>query len=129
MPQLCGLESFATVHHLVSVVKGKLKPEMGPVDLLKASFPGGSITGCPKKRCMEIIDELEPTQRGPYCGSLGYIGFNGNMDTSIIIRTFSIKSDTVTFQAGGAIVADSSPDEEYEETLVKARGMIKALCD
>jgi para-aminobenzoate synthetase component 1 len=127
VPQLCGLESFATVHHLVSVVKGKLRPGMTAIDLLRASFPGGSVTGAPKMRAMEIIAELEPTQRGPYCGCVAYLGFDGNMDTSITIRTFSIRNARLSFQAGGAVVADSQPDQEYEETFVKARALFRAL--
>lgn len=127
VPQLCGLESFATVHHLVSVVRGELKNEYHALDVLRAAFPGGSITGAPKIRAMEIIATLEPTARGLYCGCIGYIGFNGEMDTAIAIRTFCIKNSTVTFQAGGAIVLDSDPTEEYEETLTKARALIRAL--
>jgi para-aminobenzoate synthetase component 1 len=127
VPRLCGLESFATVHHLVSTVTGELRPGKGAVDLLAACFPGGSITGAPKIRAMEIIAELEPTRRGPYCGSVGYIGFDGNMDSSIIIRTYGIKGDEVVFQAGGGIVADSRSGDEYEETLAKARALIAAL--
>ncbi len=129
VPQLCGLESYATVHHLVSVVTGKLRQGLMAIDLLRATFPGGSITGAPKIRAMEIIAEIEPTERGPYCGSVGYIGFNGDMDCSITIRTFAIKNNVVTFQAGGAIVADSNPLEEYEETLTKARALHRALND
>ncbi len=129
VPQLCGLESYATVHHLVSVVRGKLRNGLSAIDLLMATFPGGSITGAPKIRAMEIIDMIEPTQRGPYCGSIGYIGFNGDMDCSITIRTFAIKNNHVTFQTGGAIVADSNPLEEYEETLTKAFALKKALYD
>jgi para-aminobenzoate synthetase component 1 len=125
--QLCGLESYTSVHHLVSVVTGKLHDDLEAVDLLRASFPGGSITGAPKVRAMEIIAEVEPTQRGPYCGSVGYIGFNGDLDCSITIRTFAIKARTVTFQAGGAVVADSDPHEEYEETLIKAKALRLAL--
>ncbi len=125
--KLCGLESYASVHHLVSVVTAKLKPEYDAVDLLMATFPGGSITGAPKIRAMEIIAEIEPTQRGPYCGSIGYIGFNGDMDLSIVIRSFAIKNNRLTFQAGGGIVADSEPDKEYEETLVKASALRKIL--
>jgi para-aminobenzoate synthetase component I len=127
VPQLCALESFKTVHHLVSVVTGQLKSEYGPIDLLMATFPGGSITGAPKIRAMEIIYELEPTRRGPYCGSMGYIGFDGAMDTSILIRTFAIKNNILTFQAGGAIVADSDPEQEYEETLHKSSALKKTL--
>ncbi len=129
VPQLCGLESFATVHHLVSVVTGKLKENVTAVDLLRATFPGGSITGAPKIRSMEIIAEIEPNSRGPYCGSIGYIGFNGDMDTSITIRTFAIKNNIATFQAGGAIVADSDPLSEYEETLAKARALRRSLVE
>ena len=129
VPQLCSLESYATVHHLVSVVEGVLQNDFNALDLLCASYPGGSITGAPKIRAMEIIDEVEPTKRGPYCGSMGYIGFNGDMDTSIIIRTFCIKNNNVTFQAGGAIVMDSDPLAEYEETLCKASALRKALTD
>jgi para-aminobenzoate synthetase component 1 len=125
--KLCGLESFPTVHHLVSVVKGKLKKNKSVIDLLEASFPGGSITGAPKIRSMEIIHEIEPNQRGPYCGSIGYIGFNGCMDLSIVIRTICIKKGKLTFQVGGAIVLDSDPVGEYKETLQKARAMNIAL--
>ena len=125
--QLCGLESYATVHHLVSVVTGKLKENHGAVDLLVSAFPGGSITGAPKIRAMQIIAEIEPTKRGIYCGSLGFMGFNGTMDTSIAIRTYTIKNDIVTFQAGGAVVADSDPNEEYLETLTKSAALHDAL--
>ncbi|MDX6751914.1 aminodeoxychorismate synthase, component I [Geminicoccaceae bacterium 1502E] len=128
-PEVCVLESYATVHHLVSTVTGRLREGTGAVDLLRATFPGGSITGAPKIRAMEIIAELEPTARGPYCGSIGWIGFDGWMDTSITIRTYAIKGRTVTFQAGGGIVADSSPAAEYDETIDKARALIGALRD
>jgi para-aminobenzoate synthetase component 1 len=111
----------------VSVLEGELREGMGPVDLLRATFPGGSITGAPKIRAMEIIAELEPTRRGPYCGSIGYIGFDGSMDTSITIRTYTIKDGTLTFQTGGGIVADSDPVAEYDETLAKARALQEAL--
>ncbi len=126
-PEICSLESYATVHHLVSTVEGQLKPGTSAIDLLQATFPGGSITGAPKIRAMEIIAALEPTQRGPYCGSIGYISFSGDMDTSIVIRTYAIKDKQVTFQAGGGIVADSNPAEEYDETLHKARALMQAL--
>ncbi len=126
-PEICALESYATVHHLVSTIEGQLKPGRTAIDLLQATFPGGSITGAPKIRAMEIIAELEPTQRGPYCGSVGYISFSGDMDTSIIIRTYAIKENRVTFQAGGGIVADSSPAAEYDETIDKARALMHAL--
>ena len=125
--QLCGLESYATVHHLVSVVKSELKDNQDAVDLLIAAFPGGSITGAPKVRAMQIIAEIEPTKRGIYCGSLGFISFSGDMDTSIAIRTFTIKQDVVTFQAGGAVVADSNPHDEYQETLTKSYALHRAL--
>lgn len=121
--QLCGLESFETVHHLVSVIKSNLKKELDAVDLLRATFPGGSITGAPKIKAMEIITEIEKTARGPYCGSIGYIGFNGDMDLSITIRTIAIKNNCITFQAGGAVTIDSDPKEEYAETLVKAHAL------
>jgi para-aminobenzoate synthetase component I len=124
---LCRLESYRTVHHLVSEVRGRLREGKGPVDLLRAAFPGGSVTGAPKVRAMEIIAELEPTARGPYCGSLGYVGFNGAMDVSILIRTCTMGRGWVQFPVGGGIVADSRPDEEYEETLHKAEGLLRAL--
>ena len=127
--QLCGLESYPTVHHLVSIINGKLRPHLTAIDLLRASYPGGSITGAPKIRAMEIIAELEPTHRGPYCGSIGYLSFNGNMDSSITIRTFCINNNEVTFQVGGAIVADSNPHEEYQETLTKAYALFKSLTE
>ncbi|MEQ8283791.1 MAG: aminodeoxychorismate synthase component I [Parvibaculum sp.] len=127
--KLCALESFANVHHLVSTVRGQLKADATPADLLAACFPGGSITGAPKLRAMEIVAELEPTARGPYCGAIGYLGADGTMDTSIAIRTMTVKNRRVTFQAGGGIVADSDPAAEYEETLAKARDMRHVLED
>ena len=125
--KLCELESFANVHHLVSTVRGQLREGETAADLLAACFPGGSVTGAPKRRAMEIIAELEPTTRGPYCGAIGYLGADGGMDTSIAIRTMVVAGDRVTFQAGGGIVADSQPAAEYEETLAKARDMRRAL--
>ncbi|MBX6322631.1 MAG: aminodeoxychorismate synthase, component I [Rhodospirillaceae bacterium] len=127
VPALCALQTLPTVFHLVSTVTGTLRPGLGPVDLLAACFPGGSITGAPKIRAMEIIAELEPTRRGPYCGAIGWIGFDGGMDTSITIRTYALSGQRVTFQAGGGIVADSNPAEEYDETMAKARALIAAL--
>lgn len=115
------LEQYPTVYHLVSTIVGELHTGRSLVDLLKATFPGGSITGAPKIRAMEIIDELEPTRRSVYTGSVGYIGFDGRMDLNIAIRTVILKGDTAYYQAGGGIVADSDPDLEYEETLHKAR--------
>jgi para-aminobenzoate synthetase component 1 len=127
VPELFALEQHPTVHHLVSTVVGELEGGNDAVDLLRATFPGGSITGAPKVRAMEIIAELEPTRRGVYCGSLGYLGTTGAMDTSIAIRTAVVRNGVVYFQAGGGIVADSEPEAEYRETLDKARGIIRAL--
>ena len=127
VPELFAVEHYATVHHLVSTVVGELAPERSPVDLLRAAFPGGSITGAPKVRAMQIIAELEPTQRAVYCGSIGYLSFTGALDTSIVIRTALVVGDTVYAQVGGGIVADSDPEQEYRETLDKARGLVAAL--
>jgi para-aminobenzoate synthetase/4-amino-4-deoxychorismate lyase len=127
VPELFALEQHPTVHHLVSTVVGELDPGRDAVELLRATFPGGSITGAPKLRAMEIIAELEPTRRGVYCGSLGYLAATGEMDTSIAIRTAVVRDGEVYFQAGGGIVADSDPEAEYRETLDKARGIIRAL--
>jgi para-aminobenzoate synthetase component 1 len=127
VPELFALEHYATVHHLVSTVVGELAPEHDAVDLLRAAFPGGSITGAPKVRAMQIIAELEPTQRAVYCGAIGYLSTSGALDTSIVIRTCLVRGRDVYFQVGGGIVADSDPDEEYRETLDKARGLIAAL--
>jgi para-aminobenzoate synthetase component 1 len=127
VPAVCRLESYPFVHHLVSEVRGRLRSELGPLDLLRAAFPGGSVTGAPKIRSMEIIAELEPAARGPYCGSLGYVGFDGAMQTSILIRTFTIGRGWIQFPVGGGIVADSIPQREYEETWHKAAGLLRAL--
>ncbi|MFN4258043.1 MAG: aminodeoxychorismate synthase component I [Gemmataceae bacterium] len=127
VPEVCRVETYQYVHHLVSVVRGRLRAELGPVDLMRAAFPGGSVTGAPKVRAMQIIAELEPTARGPYCGCLGYIGFDGGMDTNILIRTLTIGRGWVQFPVGGGIVADSDPEREYEETWHKARGLLRAL--
>lgn len=128
VPELFRLEPYATVWQMVSVIRGTLRPELDAIDLLKACFPGGSVTGCPKIRAMEIIEELEPVQRGIYCGAIGYISFTGAMDTSIVIRTMMITGDRLHLQVGGAIVADSQPAAEYTETIVKARAGLDALC-
>jgi len=120
-------ESYATVHHLVSEVRGRLRSGLGPIDLLRATFPGGSVTGAPKIRAMEIITELERVARGPYCGSIGWIGFDGAMDSNILIRTLTASGGWLQFPVGGGIVADSNPAREYEETLHKAEGMLRAL--
>jgi para-aminobenzoate synthetase component I len=125
--QLCRLESYAYVQHLVSVVRGELQPDKTAIDLVRASFPGGSITGAPKVRAMEIIAELEPTPRGAYCGSLAYIGFDGQMDASILIRTITAGGGWWQIPVGGGIVAQSNPEEEYRETWHKARGLLKAI--
>ena len=127
VPQLFKVEQYQTVHQMISVVNGTLRPDLGPVDLLKACFPGGSITGAPKIRAMEIIDELESTQRSVYCGAIGYIGFDGSMSMSMPIRILLVKDGTAYFQVGGGIVYDSDPQAEYQETLDKARGSLLAL--
>jgi para-aminobenzoate synthetase component 1 len=125
--RLCGLESYPFVHHLVSVVRGRLAGELTPIDLLAASFPGGSITGAPKIRAMEIIADLEPTARGAYCGSLGYWGWNGTVDWNILIRTITASRGWWQFQVGGGIVADSQAAAEEEETWTKAAGLVRTI--
>ena len=125
--ELIALEKYPTVFHTVATVEGKLYEEKDAIDLLKATFPGGSITGAPKIRAMEIIEELEPTKRSVYTGAIGYLSFNGNMDLNIVIRTFIIKGNKAYFQVGGGIVADSDPEAEYQETLDKARALIETL--
>ena len=125
--QLCELQTFAYVQHLVSTVEGRLRNSYNPLDQLRAAFPGGSITGAPKIRAMEIIAELEPTARGAYCGSLGYVGFNGSMDSSILIRTVTAGRGWWQLPVGGGIVAQSDPRAEYEETWHKAEGLLRAL--
>lgn len=127
VPELFAVEKYPTVYQMVSTVKGKPLTGVDAVDILAACFPGGSVTGAPKIRAIEIIDELEPTQRSVYCGAIGYIGFDGSMLTSIPIRTLLVKGETAYFQVGGGIVADSTPEAEYEETLDKARGSLAAL--
>jgi len=124
---LCRLEVYQTVQHLVSVVEGRLQAIHSPIDVLRAAFPGGSITGAPKVRAMEIIAELEPTARGAYCGSMGYIGFDGAMDFNILIRTMTVARGWRQLPVGGGIVAQSDPLAEYEETWHKAAGMLSAL--
>jgi para-aminobenzoate synthetase component 1 len=127
VPQLCGLETYASVHHLVSSVVGRLREGQGATDVLAAAFPGGSVTGAPKVRAMEIITEMEGHARGPYCGAIGYIGFDGAMDTSIVIRTAAFRGGTCVVQAGGGIVTASDPAAEYDETLDKARAIFEAF--
>jgi len=125
--ELAILEVFPTVFHLTSTVVGRLREGNNCIDLLKATFPGGSITGAPKVRAMEIIDELEPTKRSVYTGNIGYLSFNGNVDLNIAIRTFLVKGRKAYFQVGGAVVYDSNPEAEYQETLHKGRALIDAL--
>lgn len=125
--ELFHLEEYATVYHLVSTVVGEMKDDHEIIDVIKSTFPGGSITGAPKIRSMEIIDELEPTQRNIYTGSIGYIGFNGDTDLNIVIRTIVCKDNKAYFQVGGGIVWDSDPEMEYEETLHKAKALMEAL--
>lgn len=121
------IESYAHVHHIVSNVSGRLREDVTPVAAIRAVFPGGTITGCPKVRCMEIIAELESSGRGAYTGSLGFLGRDGRMDTNILIRTMTLEGRQVELRAGGGIVADSIPERELEETRAKARGMLAAF--
>jgi len=121
------IETYHTLHHMVSTVAGTLEEGVGPMDCLRATFPGGSITGAPKIRAMEIIDEVEPTARGLYTGAIGFVGFSGDMELNIAIRTAIVKRDRIYFQTGGGIVADSSPEQEYEETLLKAETFCRTL--
>ena len=125
--ELAILETFPTVFHLTSTIVGRLCQGKSNIDLLKATFPGGSITGAPKVRAMEIIDELEPTKRSVYTGSIGYLSFTGDLDINIVIRTLLIKEGKAYFQVGGGIVYDSDPEAEYAETLDKAKALIQAL--
>ncbi|RLC64979.1 MAG: aminodeoxychorismate synthase component I [Chloroflexi bacterium] len=125
--ELAILETFPTLFHLTSTIEGRLCQGKTTIDLLKATFPGGSITGAPKVRAMEIIDELEPTKRSVYTGSLGYLSFNGDLDINIVIRTFLIKEGRAYFQVGGGVIYDSDSQAEYMETLDKAKALIQAL--
>ena len=127
VPELFVIEPYANVNHLVSTVVGTLKDDYSVVDVIKATFPGGSITGAPKIRSMEIIEELEPTKRNVYTGSIGYIGFDGNMDLNIAIRTIVKQDENVYFQVGGGMTWGSNPSDEYQETLDKAASIMKAL--
>lgn len=127
VPQLCQIEEYASVMHLVSSVQGELRRECDLTDLLTAIFPGGSITGAPKVRAMEIIAELEPDARGAYCGSLGYLGFDGNADLNILIRTVTAQQGWWQIPVGGGIVSQSNPKHEYEETWAKAAAMLRAV--
>jgi len=127
VPELAKLEKFAQVQHLVSTVEGRLKNEVTHFAAFASCFPGGSITGAPKFRAMEIIDELEPISRGPYCGAIGYLGFNRESQLNIAIRTAVCADEKIHFNVGAGIVADSNPSAEYDETLAKARGFLAAL--
>ena len=127
VPALFEVSSHSNVHHLVSRVEGRIRPGVTPVEIIRALFPGGSITGAPKIRAVEIIDDLEPVRRGVYTGAVGYWDVSGDCDWNIAIRTIVAAGGAASFHAGGGIVADSAPGAEYEETLVKARGMMRAL--
>ncbi len=127
VPRLFELERHPAVHHLVSTVTGTLRPDCDALDLLRGAFPGGSITGAPKLRAMQIIEELEPQRRGLYCGAIGYLGFDGAMDTSVTIRTLTVGGGEAHFGAGGGIVADSDPSAEYDEAQLKGRALRELL--
>lgn len=127
VPELRVIESYPFTHQLVSTIRGQLSPQYGPVDLIKATFPGGSMTGAPKVEAMKIIKRLEPVERGIFSGSIGYFDFDGSFDLNIVIRTCIKSGGRMTFHVGGAIVADSDPEEEYQETLDKAHGIFAAL--
>jgi para-aminobenzoate synthetase component 1 len=126
-PKLFQVESFANVHHMVSTVEGRLATGHDALDVFRNCFPGGSITGAPKLRAMQIIQDLESQHRGIYCGSIGYVGFDGNMVTNIAIRTLTFKDGELSCWAGGGIVADSDCEAEYQETLDKASVMLKLM--
>ena len=125
--ELMMIERYSHVMHIVSDVQGRLRDGKNSFDVMRASFPAGTVSGAPKIRAMEIIDELENLRRGPYAGAVGYFSFTGNLDSCITIRTILIKGDKAYVQAGAGIVADSVPEREYEETLNKARGMLRAI--
>ena len=125
--ELMAIEDYSHVKHIVSNVRGTLRKGLDGVDVLKAFFPGGTITGAPKVRCMEIIDELEPVARGPYTGSLGYLSFSGNLDFNILIRSLVIQNKKAALHVGAGIVADSDPEKEYDETLYKAEAVLSAV--
>jgi anthranilate synthase component I len=127
--ELMSIESYQHVHHIVSNVQGELRADVSPIGALRAVFPGGTITGCPKFRCMQIIAELEAEGRGAYTGSLGYLTRDGRMDLNILIRTMTVNAGQLTFRAGAGIVADSDPQRELEETRAKARGLLAALAE
>ncbi|NNC77608.1 MAG: aminodeoxychorismate synthase, component I, partial [Woeseiaceae bacterium] len=125
--EMMVLETYAHVHHIVSNVRGTLAAGKTPGDVIRAVFPGGTITGCPKVRCMQIISELESSARGAYTGSFGYLNRDGSLDLNILIRTMVQQENEVSFRAGSGIVADSLPDAELAETRAKAKGLLNAL--
>jgi anthranilate synthase component 1 len=125
--ELMVIERYSHVMHIVSEVTGRVRPDVGPVDVLRATFPHGTVSGAPKVRAMEIIDELEPVARGPYAGAVGYLDFNGNIDTAIALRTLVIADDKAWVQAGAGIVADSDPTAEYHECMSKAEAALAAV--
>jgi anthranilate synthase component 1 len=122
-----AVERYSHVMHLVSGLSARLRPELGPLDALFACFPAGTVSGAPKVRAMEIINELEPDRRGVYAGAVGYLDFSGNLDTCIALRTMVVRPGAVSIQAGAGIVADSDPEREYEETCQKAQALIEAV--
>ncbi|KAG1241375.1 hypothetical protein G6F68_016779 [Rhizopus microsporus] len=124
---LLPVESYAHVHHIVSNVSGHLRPEVTPGEVIAATFPGGTITGCPKVRCMQIISELEQVPRGAYTGAFGWLNRDGDLDLNILIRTAEVEGDEVSFRTGAGIVVDSDPDKELDETRAKARGVLRAV--
>ena len=125
--ELMSIESYQHVHHIVSNVSGKLAENVSPGQVIAAVFPGGTITGCPKVRCMQIIAELEQTGRGPYTGAMGYLNRNGSMDLNILIRSVWLSEQYLQLRAGAGIVVDSEPEHELQETRAKAKGLISAL--
>ena len=127
VPQMMEIERYSHVMHLVSQIRGRLKSGMDAFDLLRATFPAGTVSGAPKVRAMQIIEEQEPVRRGIYAGVIGYFGYDGNMDSCIAIRTMLMKGQSVYIQAGGGIVADSQPVKEYEESLNKARALSESV--
>jgi anthranilate synthase component 1 len=122
-----SVERYSHVMHLVSNVQGRLRPGLDWLDLLRATFPAGTLSGAPKVRAMEIIDELESLRRGPYGGCVGYVDYSGNLDTAIVIRTMVVKDGEIFLRTGAGVVADSDPDLEYEECVNKARALIEAI--
>ena len=127
--EMMVLESYAHVHHIVSNVRGRLRPSVTPGEAIRAVFPGGTITGCPKVRCMQIISELEHSPRGAYTGSFGYLNCDGSLDLNIMIRTMVMRGNRIQFRAGSGIVADSEPDAELRETRAKAKGLLRSLSE